>query len=754
MAWGATLASALPARASAPQQLLTGRVTEQGLDDYGVAAVTVRVQGTDVSATTDKQGRFSLKGVPEGPVVLVASAPDYETLTQTISAAQRARPLMLSMVWEGEQSVATTVIATRSQPRTASTTELSGRDLTSAPRRNAEEILRQVPGLTLVQHGSEGKGHQFFLRGFDAIHGSDLELTVDGMPINEWSNVHAQGYLDLGLIIPEMVRSVVVTKGPFTLEQGAFGMAGSADYRLGVPLSDLGLRAAYTVGTTNRHRVFAGYAPLAQNGRAFVGMEAAYDEGFGSNRGLTRASFNGRARVYKSPHSSLHVTALGSLSSFELPGTLRNDDVQAGVVDFYGAYDSLSQGDGARGLLSVQHQWASDGHKLSLTGYGGYRRLNLLENFTGFLIDPIHGDRRDQSQRTWSFGGLGKHESPLSERLALRTGLGVRGDVFSQQELNVGRALETIDRRRDLAATQLIAHTLVGLRWSPVKGVRVDAGARADLIHVRITDRLDGDARSQGSDAVVSPRVSARWRPLESWRLFLAYGRGFRPPEARAFSSFDSQREGLAEDVFTGGDPRTTVSDAFELGTAWNPSAWFGVNVSGFATFIERESLFDHVSGINLELNGTRRVGGELVVSSNPLPWLSLGADLTWVDARFVESGRRVPLAPWLTSGARATVTHPGGARAGLRVLTVAPRQLPHQARGATLVMTDATLGFHGKHLRLDLEIENLLDRRLREGEYHYASDWSPDTPTSELPVLHTTAGPPLNARLTVGVVF
>lgn len=671
-----------------------------------------------------------------------------------MSSRARDAPLELELRWGGAELEAVTVATRTSPAETASTTRLTRRDITAAPRRNAEEILRQVPGLTLVQHGSEGKGHQFFMRGFDAIHGADLELTLDGVPLNEWSNVHAQGYLDLALIIPEMVDEVVATKGPFTLEQGAFGMAGSVDYHLGTHDEDLGWRAAYTAGTTNRHRVFMGYSPPDQGGRQFLGLAATHDAGFGERRGLARAAFNGRVRLLDLGAATLDLTGLWTLSAFELPGTLRNDDVEAGIVDFYGAYDPLSEGSGTRSLLALTYDWRGDGHAATLTGYAGTRGLELLENFTGFLIDPVRGDRRDQRQETLSFGLVGRHEARLLEGLALRAGLGLRGDAFSQREDRVGRALEPISRRRDLEGTQLIAHGAAGARWSPLERVRVDAGARLDLIHVAVTDRLADDAPGEDTILVASPRATARWGPLDALELFAAYGRGFRPPEARAFSSFDPGRAGIGDDVFTGGGPTATTSDAFELGTRWSPSRLLDARLSGFATFIERETLFDHVSGTSLELNGTRRLGAELVLSSAPLPWLDLSADLTWVDARFVGSGNRVPLAPWLVAGARATVTREDGWRGGLRVLTVAPRPLPHGATGATLVMTDATLGYHWRWLRVDLELENLLGRELREGEYHYASHWRPGEPASEIPVLHTTAGPPFNARLTLGVVF
>ena len=743
------------AAAQAPEaSTIGGTVVDAYLDTVGVPGATVTVEGTSLEALTDDDGRFTLVRVPVGPVTLLTTAPDHAPSRVALSAADRLQPVVIPLTWTGAELVSVS-LAPRQQPDTASTTRLSSQDISAAPRRNAEEVLRQVPGLMLVQHGSEGKGHQFFLRGFDAIHGADLELSLDGIPLNEWSNIHAQGYLDLGLIIPEMIDNVVVTKGPFTLSQGAFGMAGSADYRLGVSEDDLGWRAAYTIGTSNRHRLFAAYAPHGEDGQQFVGFEATHDDGFGDQRGLDRATFNARVRLLDhDTGGTLHLVGLGSISAFELPGTLRNEDVEAGRVGFYGAYDPETDGTSTRGLLALMYAWEQRGHTVDVTAYGGLRRLELLENFTGYLVDAEHGDRRDQFHQALSFGVQALHASPLTSTLTLRTGLGLRGDRFSQREDGVGEALEIIEERRDLDALQLIAHALTGLRWTPSNRVRVDAGARVDLVHVGVTDHLDADTHGQGTQAVVSPRITVSWTPVTGWELLGAYGRGFRPPEARAFSAFDPGTAGIGEEAFTGGDPATTVSDAFELGTRWSPVSWFGVNLSGFATFIERESVFDHVSGVSLELNGTRRLGGELVVQVSPQPWLKLSADVTVADARFVASGNAVPFAPRVVSGLRAAITHPSGFRAGFRVVTVAPRPLPHGATGALLVRTDATLGYHWRWLRVDLEVENLLNQQLREGEYHYASHWRPEETASAIPVIHTTAGPPLNARLTFGVRF
>ena len=197
-----------------------------------------------------------------------------------------------------------------------------------------------------------------------------------------------------------------------------------------------------------------------------------------------------------------------------------------------------------------------------------------------------------------------------------------------------------------------------------------------------------------------------------------------------------------------------TRSDAVELGTRVAASKYLGIVATGFATFIAHEAVFDHVSGLNLELNRTRRLGAELDLHSDPTSWLALEADVTIVDARFVDSGNPIPFAPWLAGGFRAMVTHPSGFRAGLRFFGLAPRPLPHGAKGAAMAMLDATLGYYWEHFHLDLAVENVLNRHIRAGEYHYASDWDPSDGASQIPVLQTIAGPPLNARLGVTVVY
>ena len=123
------------------------------------------------------------------------------------------------------------------------------------------QLLEYVPGLVVTQHSGSGKANQYFLRGFDADHGTDVEARVAGVPINELSNVHGQGYIDLNFVIPEVVRRISASKGPFLLDQGNFANAGTVRFELGVDRETRGNRVSYEFGSTIRHRGVFVYAP-------------------------------------------------------------------------------------------------------------------------------------------------------------------------------------------------------------------------------------------------------------------------------------------------------------------------------------------------------------------------------------------------------------------------------------------------------------------------------------------------------------
>ena len=64
------------------------------------------------------------------------------------------------------------------------------------------------------------------IRGFSSDHSTDIALWIDGVPVNEPVNGHAEGYNDWSLLMPQAVSSMEVLKGPTSAVYGNFAMAG------------------------------------------------------------------------------------------------------------------------------------------------------------------------------------------------------------------------------------------------------------------------------------------------------------------------------------------------------------------------------------------------------------------------------------------------------------------------------------------------------------------------------------------------
>jgi outer membrane cobalamin receptor len=90
------------------------------------------------------------------------------------------------------------------------------------------ELLEAAPGLIVSQHSGEGKANQFFLRGFNLDHGTDLATYLDDMPVNQRSHAHGQGWTDLNFLIPELTARLDYKKGPYSASEGDFASAGCA----------------------------------------------------------------------------------------------------------------------------------------------------------------------------------------------------------------------------------------------------------------------------------------------------------------------------------------------------------------------------------------------------------------------------------------------------------------------------------------------------------------------------------------------
>src|SRR5580692_4517768 len=135
---------------------------------------------------------------------------------------------------------------------TATQGSVDPQQLEEFPTYRPGELLETVPGLIVTQHSGEGKANQYFLRGFNLDHGTDIDITLDGMPVNLRTNAHGQGYSDLNFMIPELVGTLHYSKGPYFPDLGDFDTAGAVQINyLDTLPHDLAL---VTAGTLSYYR--------------------------------------------------------------------------------------------------------------------------------------------------------------------------------------------------------------------------------------------------------------------------------------------------------------------------------------------------------------------------------------------------------------------------------------------------------------------------------------------------------------------
>ena len=170
-------------------------------------------------------------------------------------------------------------------PDTASQGVVTGRQIEEQPRSRVGEVLEMVPGLIATQHSGEGKANQYFVRGFNLDHGTDIDITLADMPVNMRTHAHCRGYADLNFMIPELISTLHYSKGPYFPDLGDFDTAGAVQINYVETLPhDLAL---VTAGTLGYYRGLGAMSRPVGAGNLLAAAEYVHDNGRGRSPIIT-----------------------------------------------------------------------------------------------------------------------------------------------------------------------------------------------------------------------------------------------------------------------------------------------------------------------------------------------------------------------------------------------------------------------------------------------------------------------------------
>ncbi len=610
----------------------------------------------------------------------------------------------------------------------------------------AQDLLRSMSGVQVSQHGSEGKAAQFYMRGFDAAHGTDVTVGVDGLILNEPSHIHGHGYADSGLLIPEALAGVEARKGAFSLEQGNLSTAGHVEFEIGVPAHLRGTALGLESGRPWRGRFWAYHAPVEGPSTDVVAAELVDETGPFENRQTRRAGLIGQHTV-----GDWRIRGAAQIADFGLPGAIPLEAREERALERGQSLSPDTTGRTGQIWLGVVHEDDGDdwSRRTSVDLRG--RQFDGHENFTGYLGDEIRGDERREFQRGL-VGHLG-HRSRwrLNADWELLGYAGAGFDRFRQYEDAIDHRGRAYDRGRGGLGRQANAYVAPGVAGYLGDRLEVEGGVRFEALWFQYReDAAVGAEDGKELLGLVAPRMRTRLFLGDRWMLTGGVGRGYRGPEARVFAG--EQEAPPDEDLreHRGGEPRATMMDGAELGVIFEPSRPLELSATVFGYRSQAEYIYDHVSRLQVDQGPTRRLGVEFDGRLRLGEVAQLRGHAMVVDARFSADGEPVPGAPSLQGGLMAFGEWKNGVFGGLEWRAVGRRPLSFGARAAPWQMLNAHGGYGRGGWRFQLMLENVLDVQWEEGVYHYASHFDRDAPRTTIPSIHVVEGHPRMVRAEV----
>lgn len=537
------------------------------------------------------------------------------------------------------------------------------------PQGRPAQVLRLVPGFVTVEHsGGAGKADQYFLRGFDGDHGTDVAFFNDGMPINLRTHAHGQGYTDLNFIIPETIEGLDVYKGAYLPEFGDFATAGAVNFRTREVVKEGVVQQAG--GQFDTQRFLLMFSPTKDKVRTLFAAEGYYTNGpFQNDNRYFRTNVLGKMTTNLTGRDELSITGTFQKSQWNASGEIPLRAVQDGSLDRFGAIDPSEGGKTLRSTGRVNYHYdTSSGGQFFANAYAQYYRLDLFTNFTFFLNDPINGDGIQQSDRRVMYGGdIGYKQR--GELLSMPT-IGTIG--FQTRVDDIHTRLGTQAKRTPTGTTtdsdvlEASYAPFVKAEIQPISWMRVVGGLRAETFTFDVRNRcqacIDPPA-GRTSSGIVLPKMSLILGPWLNTEFFANYGQGYHSNDARS--------------AVTPGSSPLARSKNYEIGIRSKPWGLDGMELIATLWQIDLQSelVFVGDSGTTDIRGPSRRHGVEVAARGQVWGPIYFNGSVTYTKAEF-RNGDAIPLAPEVTAYGALLLKWPEGLTSQLQATYLGVRSL------------------------------------------------------------------------------
>jgi len=691
------------------------------------------------AATPDGVGDISLAPTPprlgappeERPVVSLAQQQEIPTLpettvigepvpsdTPTINAPPANNYLSeLMSIGRGQSLLGETGSA--SQGRVGQS------QLQYRPLLRPGEVFETIPGVIVTQHSGSGKANQWFLRGFNLDHGTDFSIKVDNIPINLPTHAHGQGYLDVNFLIPELIESMDYKKGPYYAEQGDFSSAGGAEVRIMNRLPQSINRAG--VGSFGYFRSLNAASGDVGRGTLLYAFEYQhYDgpwvvpEGFNKYNGLLKYTLG-------DDDTGMSLSTQSYYGEWVSTDQIPRRAVDQDIISRYGAIDPTDGGRSTRIINNAQawHTW-NNGSVTRMNVYAQYYRMDLFNNFTYFLDDPVNGDQFAQRDKRAIVGTNLSHEwegEVQGRRTFTVLGTQIRDDSIPEVGLQKTAQRNVLSITRDDRVNQASAG-LFGSRttwW--YDDLRTVLGTRGDFYNFDVDSRTDPANSGFVANGIWSPKASIVFGPWDRTEYFVNWGFGFHSNDARGTTITVDPNTGLPVTAVT----PLVRSQGYEAGFRSNFFPNLNTQFAFWNLDLASELLFVGDAGTTEPSRPSRRYGVEISNFYKVNDWLQFDCDVAATQARFTgedPAGPYIPGSIGTTVNTGPTVFFANGAYISGRLRHFGPRPLieDNSVRSIGTSLFDLRFGYEQPRYQCGLDIFNLLGTTNHDIDYFYTS--------------------------------
>ena len=603
------------------------------------------------------------------------------------------------------------------------------------------ELLEVVPGLIVSQHSGDGKANQYFLRGFNLDHGIDFKISLDGMPINQRSHAHGQGWADLNPLIPELISSIHYRKGPYYAADGDFANAGSANIYYANKIES-GL-ASFGLGQNGFYRTLLADAPKFKDGNLLYALELSHYDGPWDNpdnynklNGLLRYAQGGQSNGF-------NLTAMAYSGRWNSTDQIPWNEYKQGLISRWGTMDKSSGAWAHRYSLSGEWRSADADSSTLVQAYVINNELDLYSNFEyGANSQFNQRDSRVTSginaSRTLMLNGVGKeaantfgvqiqHDQIQNGLFSTRLRSRIACQIGDPSDPTV-----TEQCRKDrIAQSSIGVYAENHVHWND--WFRTVAGLRGDYFrfgNTSLETSLTGvNNTATVNDLIASPKLNLVFGPWKKTEYYFSVGNGYHSNDARGVTIGSGIRaNGLVRTFGQEVGMRSEIIDGLQT-----TLALFQLDNASEIVYIGDAGRTED-SG-----RRSRRTGFEFNNYFKANQWLTIDADYAVARARFRDASAEGDYIPGAVEGVAsvAAIVDDGGTYSGsLQLRHFGPRPLTgdNSMRSNGTTTLNGKLGYRvSNDTRIELIGFNLLNSK--QSAIDYAVDsYTPPGSTTPLP--------------------